>query len=358
MLAITKASLRAMFKSPSAVGFSFGFPLIFILVFGAIGGGGPSADIALPNPADSTKAVIRDLLKSSLVRLVAENDSSSIRKDLEKGRIAAAITVDTAHTASGLTQSILHMQTSSASADKYGILKLALAQVVEGTIEKNMAKQDRPVVIDDLALIPGRTYTTIDFILPGMLGFSLLTAAVFGVAFLFFNLRQQLVLKRFFATPVSKGHIVFGECLARVIFQLMTAVVIILVGKYAFHFTLVHGWLTFAEMLFLSFFGLIVCMGAGFVVSSLAKTESVIPLFANILTLPQLLLSGTFFRIDVFPGWLQKVCKVLPLTQLNDAMRDVAFEGAHLTDCWMQLGILTVWGIVIYAVAVKVFKWE
>jgi ABC-2 type transport system permease protein len=76
----------------------------------------------------------------------------------------------------------------------------------------------------------------IDFILPGMLGFSLLSAAVFGVAFLFFSLRQQLVLKRYYATPISKKYIVLGEGLARVIFQLITAVVIIGIGKLVFSF--------------------------------------------------------------------------------------------------------------------------
>ncbi|NJO24812.1 MAG: hypothetical protein HC867_02005 [Bacteroidia bacterium] len=40
MLAITKASLKAVFRSPSAVVFSFVFPLVFILVFGFIGGSG------------------------------------------------------------------------------------------------------------------------------------------------------------------------------------------------------------------------------------------------------------------------------------------------------------------------------
>lgn len=40
MLAITRGSLRAIFRSPSAVLFSIAFPLIFILIFGFIGGGG------------------------------------------------------------------------------------------------------------------------------------------------------------------------------------------------------------------------------------------------------------------------------------------------------------------------------
>ena len=53
-----------------------------------------------------------------------------------------------------------------------------------------------------------------------------------------------------------------------------------------------------------------------------------------------------------------EICEILPLKQLNDAMRNVAFEGAHLTDCWKQLAILAIWGVATYAVAVRVFKWE
>lgn len=99
-------------------------------------------------------------------------------------------------------------------------------------------------------------------------------------------------------------------------------------------------------------------MGFGFIVSGLSKSESAIPPFANMITMPQFLLAGTFFSIEVFPRWLQPVCRVLPLTHLNDAMRNVAFEGAHLTDCSKQIGILLLWGIVVYIAAVKVFRWE
>ena len=211
---------------------------------------------------------------------------------------------------------------------------------------------------NNIEKIPGRIYRTIDFILPGQLGFSLLSAGVFGVAFLFFSLRQTLVLKRFFATPITRTYIVLGEGLSRVIFQLFTAIIILVVGYYFFHFTLVHGFLTFIELLVLSFLGLLVFMSFGFVVSGVARNESAIPALANIVTLPQFLLTGTFFPIDNFPDWLQPLCKILPLTHLNDAMRNIAFEGAHLTDCWKQLGILGIWAVVGYTLAIKVFKWE
>jgi ABC-2 type transport system permease protein len=366
MMAITRASLRAIFRSPSAVVFSLGFPLVFILVFGFIGGGGTSVTIALKDPSDSSNYVIR-ALQAGIVRIrkkddknnpLTQKDSSFIKNELVKGRIAAIISIDSSQSPAGFTQYKILTQTSSASADQYPILRMALAQTIQNIEDRKIPDQFKIVSVQQLPNLPGREYTMIDFILPGMLGFSLLSAAVFGVAFVFFNLRQTLVLKRFYATPINRKNIVFGEALSRVCFQLMTSIIIILVGHYFFHFTLVNGLSTFLEMMVLSFLGLVVFMGFGFIISSVAKNESSIPPFANIFTLPQFLLGGTFFQTTAFPRWLQKFCEILPLKQLNDAMRNVAFEGASLMDCGKQIGILLLWGVVIYAVAVKTFKWE
>lgn len=63
-----------------------------------------------------------------------------------------------------------------------------------------------------------------------------------------FNLRQQLVLKRFYATPIRRLYIILGEALSRVIFQLITAIIIIGIGHFVFKYTLVQGWVTFAVL--------------------------------------------------------------------------------------------------------------
>jgi len=206
--------------------------------------------------------------------------------------------------------------------------------------------------------LKGANTKTIDFILPGQLGFSLLSTGVFGTAFVFLSLRITLVIKRFFATPVQRFSIVLGEALARITFALIGALIIILIGHFAFGFTLVHGFVTVVNMLILAAIGVIVFMGFGFIISGIAKNETSVPPIANIVTLPQFLLSGTFFSINAFPSWLQPISKALPLTYLNDAMRKVAFEGAGLTDVSHQLLILAIWGIIVYAIAVKTFKWE
>lgn len=359
MLSITRASLRAIFRSPSAIIFSFAFPLIFILVFGFIGGGGRmSVRVAFDKQTDTTSEMYRAISTMEGIRVV-KGDEKQLQNDLEKGRLHAIISLQKNETDSFPKYAVKLKSSEAVNPQNIQVLRSMLEGLVNGFNKKMFHNiPTYATVSDEIEKVPGRVYRTIDFILPGQLGFSLLSAGVFGVAFIFFSLRQTLVLKRFFATPINRSFIVFGEALSRVIFQLSTAVIILLIGHFAFHFTLIYGAITFFELLVLSFIGLAVFMGFGFVVSGLAKSESSIPPFANLFTLPQFLLSGTFFPIDNFPSWLQPLCKILPLTHLNDAMRNVAFEGARLSDCGTQLGVLAVWGIVGYAVAIKVFKWE
>lgn len=352
-LALAKASFRSILRSPSAVVFTLAFPLIFILVFGFLGGGGTKLDVAVAPGSDLQNPIIGALEHISIIRLKKDDNLENINKSLEKGNYDALISVE--KNPNGQPAFITNVKYTSASMDKGNILRSVLNELSY----KLNTQNTKPTVTEIRATtVEGRLYRTIDFILPGQLGFSLLSAGVFGTAFVFFGLRQNLVIKRFFATPVRRSSIVLGEGIARIGFALLGALFIILVGHFAFKFTLINGATTVINMLVLATLGVIVFMGFGFVVSGLAKSESTIPPISNIITLPQFLLSGTFFSIDAFPNWLQPISRALPLTYLNDAMRKVAFEGASLWDVKHQMLIMLIWGIGIYAVAVKTFKWE
>lgn len=360
MWAITIASLRAIRRSPSAIVFSFVFPFIFIVVFGFIGNSGRMEvyNLALEKGSDTANYLYRSLSESGSIRFKKFESEEVMNRALQKGQLAGVVGIKNAD---GNKAVSIRLRSATSSNNQWPQVR----SIIQSKIAElnNSLYTDLPTyatlqfdAVKDVAEI--RRYKTIDFILPGQLGFSLMSAAVFGVAFMFFNLRSTMVLKRFFATPISRPFIILGEGLSRVIFQMITAVVIILAGYYLFGFTLVNGWITFLEMLVVSFIGLMVFMGFGFAISGLAKSDSSIPPLANLITLPQFLLGGTFFSIEVFPEWLQPLSRALPLTHLNTALRKIAFEGSHLWEIKFELGVLLLWGILAYALAVKVFKWE
>ncbi len=368
MLAISKASFRSIIKSPSAVIFSLVFPLIFILVFGFIKGNSIRLEVGVDPRCDTTAVIYRLFSEMPNVEVVKNKQPAEMQDLLHKGRLDAILNV---YDSEKEKTQVVEVITSKASREKGLFVKAILTNIVDKqnlsylrdssrtivSVEKESVNHFYPAELKE-SFVQGREYKMIDFILPGQLGFSILSAGVFGTAFIFFSLRQTLVLKRFFATPIQRPYIILGEALSRLVFQLLGSLIIILLGRYLFGFTLINGFKTLVEMLLLAAMGLVVFMGFGFVVSGIAKSESVIPPLANVITLPQFLLSGTFFPIDAFPGWLQAISKVLPLTYLNDALRRVAFEGAGFSDISSQLLIITIWGVVVYIAAIRFFRWE
>jgi len=376
IMSIASASFRSITRSWSAVIFSLAFPLVFIVVFANLGSRPISVEVGVAKTCDTINPVYQALKKNPVVHFVTNQSAVDMNQNLSKGNID--VILDIRKNGNGWTiypplsalpknepqKSPFDINVTYTKASNKGgifksVLSITLDNINKAMLDK-MAGQHETLSATQLheTTITGREYKYIDFLLPGMLGFSLLSSGVFGTAFVFLSLRLTLVIKRFFATPVRKYSIILGEALARLIFSWIGALFIILAGHYFYGFTLIHGFATVVNLLILSAIGLIIFMGFGFIVSGIAKNESSIPPISNIITLPQFLLAGTFFSISALPGWLQNLSNILPLTYLNQAMRNVSFEGAGLGDITHQLLILGIWFVIVYAVAVKTFKWE
>jgi len=314
--------------------------------------------IALTKEADTTDFFYKGLLKIPGVKIVTYTDPAALRKDLIKGKLTAVLDIVKSTDSIGKPHYKVSIQSTTASSNTIYSFVPAL-DLVKLQLEKALNDQHETFVeIEEPQIEVVRKYRPIDFILPGQLGFSILFSTLFGIAFTFFNLREQLVLKRFYASPVKKINILIGVGLSRLFFQLLSVVVLLLFGHYAMNFTLQNGVFTFFELLLITILMLFLLMGVGLIFSSIVKSDTSIPLLINLFGFPQMMLSGTFFPIEVFPKWLQEVCRVLPLTQYNDAARKISFEGLSILDCWREIGILGIWMAIIYFIAVKVLKWE
>jgi ABC-2 type transport system permease protein len=363
MIAIARASLTASFRNPSNVFFGVLFPFIFILVFGFLGQGESKLKVGLIN-SDKNNFVYQALDTTKQINLIKDQKDSDLQKKLKKGDLDAILQIKK----TGCEQTLpngscalplinLSVTTSKASAQNGQLFLSVLNGIAAETNLKASQIKSSPITIQSNE-ISGKKYKTIDFILPGMLGFSLMSSGIFSTAFVFINLRNTLVIKRITATPARRFNIVIGEAISRLVFALMQTLIIITVGTLLLGFTLSNGAETFINMLVMAIMGLIVFLGLGFIASSLAKTEQSAPAIANLMTMPQMLLSGVFFSSELLPSWLQPISNVLPLSYLSSALRDISFNGASLWDERIPILMLAVWGVVIYAIAIKIFKWE
>jgi ABC-2 type transport system permease protein len=236
--AITKASFLATLKNPQAIVFSLIFPLVFVFIFGAFSGGGLTKfKLALAPNCDTANVLFKALSKQPFISFQPYADTALMRSDLEKGRLIGIINIKET---SRLYETTKQYQPS---ADELSQLNPLLENIIN-SLEKKISGNKSHFVDITTDVYSVRPYKRIDFILPGQIGFSLLFSTLFGISFTFYNLREQLVLKRFYATPINRLNILLGIGFSRIFFQIINVLVLIIVGHFFLDFTLVHGFNT------------------------------------------------------------------------------------------------------------------
>jgi ABC-2 type transport system permease protein len=356
-LLLSRYSLLAMLRSPTSIVFSLLFPVIFIVVFGSIiPDKAPVIKVAIAPGSDTSANIFKAIKSVPSINLIHEPSAGAQSDDLQKGRITAVITIAADKTAK-IPRYNLKLQATGASPEQLARLESLLDETITKA-DQHIYPQNPSIATLTISKIAGRKYRSIDFILPGQLGFSLLMACVYGSSFLLFSLRQNLVFKRLRVAPVKPTSIISGEMLSRLFFHIISFLIIVALGYFAFRFTLVNGLFTLMEMLIFSLFGLFIFMGIGFIISGVVQNENPIAPIANTVVLPQILLCGLFFPVDSYPHWLQLICDALPLTLFVDGLRKIAFEGMHMWEMPLTLAGLILWTLAILPLSIKSFKWE
>ena len=348
LLSIAFYSFKALIRNRATVFFGFAFPLFFIAAFGLIGSGSLSVSVGIPKESKSGP-IYEAITKIETVE-VEGGTEEGLKDKLSKGQIDSVLILKNEGRSAELFTSQANPETSA-----------AVTSLVGGVVDKlnlKFSNVEDPIIKLKMEKIDGNSLTFIDFFLPGMIGFALLTTAITSVGFGLVFLKKALVLKRLFATPIKGYTILLGQGAARLVFVLAQTLVIIFVGVVAFDFTLINGAFTLFQILILSIFGLISFLGFGIFVAGVANDENTVAPLANLIVLPQFLVAGTFFPIDALPTWIQPVVKLLPLAFFNTAARKITIEGLNLTSISTEILGLTVWAIVAYFFASRTFKWE
>lgn len=358
-LQLTKASILTSMRNKTTLFFNFFFPFIFIAIFGMLNYGDIKFDVALRENSKKEGIVFEALKKVDVLNLIQNKSDAQITDDLKKGRLAVALTLkDVTAPKVGLPTTYKIDIEQSTAAPQSATSIISVIDTVLVAMNAAASQNNFTLVSKSVTAVEGRQYKQIDFILPGQLAFALLMNALFGIAFTIVTYRKNLILKRYFATPVKKSTIMAGEITGKTLIAVLQAVIIVGAGHYLFGFTLAHGINTFASMIILSLVGILSFLSFGLIVATLGKTEDAVSPISQVIMMPQLFLSGAFFPIDAFPAIVQPIAKILPMTLLNEAFKKVAFEGVQLSDVLPQIAGLVVWGIIIYSLVMFLFKWE
>jgi ABC-2 type transport system permease protein len=224
--------------------------------------------------------------------------------------------------------------------------------MVVDTLERRRGRVDQVVVQDRKVTAPGSRY--IDFLIPGLLGFGLMSSSLWGLGWALVQMRTGKLLKRLVATPMKRSHFLVSFMLGRSMLALAEILFFVGFARLLFDVHMAGSLLSFTLLGLwgsLSFGGL-----ALLVICRAANSETASGLM-NLASMPMMVLSGVFFSASNFPDWLQPVIQLLPLTALNDGLRAIMTDGTSLFALGPQVLILGVWGLIPFVIALRYFKW-
>jgi NADH:ubiquinone oxidoreductase subunit 5 (subunit L)/multisubunit Na+/H+ antiporter MnhA subunit len=188
-----------------------------------------------------------------------------------------------------------------------------------------------------------------------LIGMGLMGGGVWGVGYAIVDMRIRQVLKRFMGTPMKKPHFVAAMMFSRMIFMIPEIIVVLLVSRFFFGVTN-HG--SYLNVMLLIVLGAFEFAGIGLLIASRAKTLEAVSGLMNLAMVPMWIGSGIFFSAKRFPEFVQPVIGLLPLTPLISALRQVMQEGAGTIAILPEITVISAWGVLTFAVAIRIFRWE
>jgi len=366
ILAMAKTTTMRLFRDKAYIFFLILLPVMFLLIFGAMYSGDSfsSWNVAVFNDSDSKfadefikNATKTDDNENGFFSLVDVDDANDADDKLVRGEIDTIITLPENF---GEVNPENHMPSGELTvvyregSEQTGQMVSSVMQSVMDEINAELGHpQPNFTVRSEASKVTG--LTNFDYVFAGLLGYTILSLGLVGVANVIPADKKNGAIKRIHATPITNWQFIFSYMLSFLVFGVLVMLIMVSLGLIIFDFDMRGSWLNFAVFALLS---TVMMFGFGLAIAGWAKNENQGSVLSNIMMFPMMFLSGVFFPIFMMPELVQKASTFIPLTPIVDGMRLIMTENFSLIQVAPQLALIAGWGVLIYIVAVRVFRWE
>ena len=353
-LSFTIAASKMFFRRKSSIFWSLFFPVVTMLVFGnanILGYSAPNVGLIDYANTDNSRLITESLKQSKSTEiqlLLSENEAIEL---LTKGSIASYITINSSYNNSESEIIITTRKDDFAEKEVVGYL------INSVMLENKNSLEELSNIKSNIADINYQGYK--GFIIPRIAAMAIMQNGIFSVVFTLLSYKNQGVLRRLQATPISPSHFIVGHLISRVTIIILQTFLLLIMGVFILGVSIGQGSImAWINILLLSLLGGVLFLSIGLAISSLAPSEDSAPALANLVTFPMLFLSGVFFPIDFLPKFVGYVSNILPLTHLAQGIRLSALYGNSTLTTLPQIGITILWLAIAFSICAFTFKWE
>jgi ABC-2 type transport system permease protein len=340
LLQLVLSRVRLFLREPAAVFWVYGFPLLMLVALGVAFRDNPQEKLTVDVIGTGDTGAVRAKLSADSRFKVVMPASDEWKKRLQYGKTDLVIEVGDS------PQQLKFWEEPRRAESRLARYAVQAALLTD---------RDSAVKSPEIGSLEAAGSRYIDFLLPGMIGMGLMGGGIWGVGFVLVDMRVRKLLKLFTATPMRRSDFLASIMISRVIFTALDVVFLVIVGWLAFGVRCQGSYL---QLTLASLLGAASFAGIGLLMASRAQTLETVSGLMNLILLPMWVFSGVFFSSERFPDEIQPLVNLLPLTALNQMLRGIMLEGSSLASYWSQVLLLTVYGVVTFAVAMKIFRWK
>jgi ABC-2 type transport system permease protein len=350
---------RGYLRNPLGLFMALVFPVVLILIFGAVFSNSGSTTVPLTvenldHNSPASQEFLAGLNATGAVSVTLVSPSvGNLSSYLVQNNLAAGLVIPDGFGAnlSSHTPARLLLYTNPSSGSEAGIAQSAV-QGVANSMNLRIAGGSALVVSTDVPL-GNHLYTSIDYLVPGLIGFSVLVGPMFSVVHISATWKQNKLFRQLSLTPLTRGEWLTAVTLWYIVLALVSTTLLMTVG------TLVFGAHVTVPPLAIFFLvvGPILFVGIGLLAGTVASSPETASVIGNIITFPMMFLSGTFFPVTLFPGWLVPIARALPLYYVIDGLNSTMIFGTTST-VWVDMVVVAALSIGIAVAASKAFVWR
>jgi len=365
ILAVLQKEFTQLLRDRLTYAMMLGIPVVQLLLFGYAINSDPKqlpTAVLVQDQGQFSRSVLGALKRSDyfsidyVARSPAEMDAL-----IERGAIQFAITIPGDFTRRVVrrekAQILVEADASDPSAT--GPAVSALANIPAEALKHDLKGVIAPdkVAAQPFEVVVQRRYNpegiTSYNIVPGLLGIVLSMTLVMMTALGVTRESERGTMETLLATPLKPIEVMIGKLTPYVMVGTIQATVIITVARILFGVPMEGGWAALILGLLLFIIG---SLSLGFLISTLARNQLQAMQMSFFYMLPSILLSGFLFPFRGMPDWAQWIGTVIPVTHVLRVVRGAMLKGVGVAEAAPSLLALTLFVILVAAVAVKKYR--
>jgi ABC-2 type transport system permease protein len=192
----------------------------------------------------------------------------------------------------------------------------------------------------------------IDLYVPVAVLFALAMAGLQAMPPVLAGYRERGILRRLSTTPVRPATLLTAQLTLHAAAALVSAALVITVGRAAFDVALPGNLPAYALALLLAT-GCGLAFGAA--VCAVCRTQKSATAAGTAAFFPSMFTAGVYLPVQAMPDTLRRIVEFTPYGAASRAL-DEAVGGAW--PGWLPLGVTALWTVLLTAAAVRWFRWE